>query len=139
MVSDECKEGGTNVHWWRRPTDAELLELYKRAWAFCLPSAYEGFGMPYAEAMAVGTPVVATPNPGARYVLDDGRAGLIVDEHALGYTLVELLTNLSLRSRLAAAGRKRVQEFSWTSVVRAHEHAYAEAIRDWDRRRQERT
>lgn len=37
-----------------------LTEFYRRAWLFCLPSSYEGFGVPYIEAMASGTAVVAT-------------------------------------------------------------------------------
>ena len=50
----------------------KLADLYRRAWVFCLPSSYEGFGVPYIEAMASGTPVVATPNVGAVEVLGDG-------------------------------------------------------------------
>ena len=46
-----------------RVGEAQLAELYRKAWVFCLPSSYEGFGVPYIEAMASGTAVVATPNP----------------------------------------------------------------------------
>ena len=46
-----------------RVSDEELARLYARAWVFCLPSSYEGFGIPYAEAMSAGLPVVATPKP----------------------------------------------------------------------------
>ena len=56
-------------------SDADLIAAYQRAWVFCLPSDYEGFGIPYAEAMSCGLPVVATRNLGARYVTDEGRAG----------------------------------------------------------------
>ena len=47
-------------------TDEALAGLYRRAWVYASPSTYEGFGLPYLEAMACGTPVVASPNPGSR-------------------------------------------------------------------------
>jgi phosphatidylinositol alpha-mannosyltransferase len=134
MVSDECPHGPSST-WWDRPDRAQLDELYRRAWVFCLPSSYEGFGLPYAEAMAAGTPVVATPNPGAEYVLDGGHSGLIVAEDQLGRRLAELLTNEPLRSRFASAGRAKVEDFSWETAADAHEHAYEEAIANWAARR----
>jgi phosphatidylinositol alpha-mannosyltransferase len=130
MVSDECPQG-PNVTWWDRPDKAQLDELYRRAWVFCLPSSYEGFGLPYVEAMAAGTPVVTTSNPGAEYVLDGGRFGLIVGEDRLGPQLAELLTSEALRSRFASAGRERVQAFSWEAATDAHVQAYQEAIARW--------
>ncbi len=51
----------------------KLCELYQRAWILCLPSTYEGFGVPYIEAMASGTVAVASPNPGAKEILDNGK------------------------------------------------------------------
>ncbi len=62
-----------------RLSDDELADEYGRAWVFCLPSSYEGFGIPYAEAMTAGLPVVATPNVGARYVTDEGAVGSLVE------------------------------------------------------------
>jgi len=55
-----------------RLSDDALAERYRQAWVFCLPSSYEGLGIPYIEAMASGLPVVATSNPGARYVTSAG-------------------------------------------------------------------
>src|SRR5205814_1213559 len=57
-----------------------LADLYRQAWVFCLPSSYEGFGRPYVEAMASGTPVVATRNPGALEVLEGGRFGIVATD-----------------------------------------------------------
>jgi len=127
MVSDRC-EPSPSVRWLGFPSDEELAGLYRRAWVFCLPSTYEGFGIPYIEAMANGTPVVATPNPGSRMVLAEGRHGLVVGEDELASTLVRLLTDEEERDRWAAAGRRRAWDFSWPRVVDAHESAYRHAL-----------
>jgi len=107
-----------------RVSDAELAELYGRAWVFCLPSTYEGFGIPYVEAMASECPVVATPNPGAIEVTDGGRYGLIADEHQLGVTLVRLLTSEEERLRLATVGAQRSKNYDLASVAAAYETLY---------------
>ncbi|MBI5287633.1 MAG: glycosyltransferase family 4 protein [Chloroflexi bacterium] len=107
---------------------AELAALYRRAWAFCLPSSYEGFGRPYAEAMASGTAVVATPNPGAEEILAGGDYGRIVSPDALGYSLVDLLRDTAARESLARLGRERACDFRWDGVARQYEELYAEAI-----------
>lgn len=106
----------------------ELAALYQRAWVFCLPSSYEGFGRPYAEAMACGTPVVATPNPGALEVLEGGKFGLITDPAALGPCLVALLGDEGRRAALAGAALRRAQDFSWDKVVAQYEAIYRELL-----------
>jgi phosphatidyl-myo-inositol alpha-mannosyltransferase len=119
---------GEGVEWIGAPDDARLAELYRQAWVFCLPSSYEGFGLPYLEAMAHGTPVVATPNPGARHVLSGGRDGVLVEPDGLGEALARLLTDASSRAELARRGRARAEEFSWEAALAAHERAYVDAI-----------
>ena len=106
----------------------QLAELYRKAWVFCLPSSYEGFGVPYIEAMASGTPVVATPNPGAREVLADGKYGLVAEDDQLGTALVRLLQNDSERQKLSAVGIERAAEYGWDRVIGQYEAAYAEII-----------
>jgi phosphatidylinositol alpha-mannosyltransferase len=132
MVSDHC-EPADGVVWWERPTDDELTQLYRTAWAFCLPSTYEGFGIPYVEAMAQGTPVVASPNPGANFILRDGLDGVVAQDGELATHLVRLLTDQSARSQLEAAGRQRSLDFDWSAVIGRYEHAYADAIQSWER------
>ena len=106
-----------------RVTDNKLQELYRQAWVFCLPSSYEGFGIPYVEAMASGTPVVATPNVGSRYVLTEG-AGVLAPLDRLGRTLADVLQNAKWRAALAEAGLERARDFSLDSVVDRYEEIY---------------
>ena len=107
---------------------ARLASLYGQAWIFCLPSSYEGFGRPYAEAMASGTPVVATPNLGAQEVLGGGSFGDIVSPTSLGPRLLSLLEDGERRDALARAGRGRAQDFRWDRVAGQYEELYTEAI-----------
>jgi glycosyltransferase involved in cell wall biosynthesis len=94
----------------------------------CLPSAYEGFGRPYAEALAAGTAVVATDNPGARDVLDDGRFGVIASDAGLGSALVRVLGDVDQRRALEARGLERARAFDWPVVAAQYEALYALAI-----------
>jgi phosphatidylinositol alpha-mannosyltransferase len=68
--------------------------------------------------------VVATPNVGARYVLDDGRAGVLVELPGIGRALVELLGDSARRERMRAAGLARAREFALSSVVDRYEAIY---------------
>jgi phosphatidylinositol alpha-mannosyltransferase len=118
------KVEGDGVQWWGSVDAQRLTRLYAQAWVFCLPSSYEGFGRPYIEAMAAGTLVVATPNPGAAEILDNGRYGLIVPEEKLGETLYSVLSRGSLRQEYAEQGLARAKMFSWDNVTDAYEHVY---------------
>lgn len=130
LVSRDVPDGaaGDGVRVLGRLSDDELAEAYRRAWVFCLPSSYEGFGIPYAEAMASGLPVVATPNVGARYVSDDGRAAVLAELPDLGTALTAVLTDPDRRARLTAAGLERSRAFSLTAVADAYERLYADAL-----------
>ncbi len=127
MVSDRCEER-PGITWVRFPSDDELSRLYASAWLFCMPSTYEGFGMPYLEAMSHGLPVVATPNCGARLVLGAG-AGVLAADADLGRAIVSLLDDDGARRRLRAAGLARAADFSWSHVLDEHEAAYEAAVR----------
>jgi glycosyltransferase involved in cell wall biosynthesis len=104
--------------------DAALRDRYRRAWVLCLPSAYEGFGRPYVEAMAAGTAVVASPNPGARDVLDDGRYGVIADDASLGPALAGLLADGARRRAFERAGLERAARYDWDVVAASYEQVY---------------
>ena len=111
-----------------RISDDDLAAEYARATIFCLPSSYEGFGIPYAEAMASGAAVVATPNVGARFVTDDGRDGLIVEASRLGEAIGDLLVDSDRRAELSRRGLERSRAFAMATVVDQYEQVYRETI-----------
>ncbi len=108
--------------------DDELADRYRRAWVFCLPSSYEGFGVPYIEAMASGTPVVATPNPGAREVLGAGLYGVLADDDDLGAALLRVIESPALAAELAQRGQDRAVDYAWPRIVERYEQVYAELL-----------
>jgi glycosyltransferase involved in cell wall biosynthesis len=101
-----------------------LIELYQKAWLFCLPSTYEGFGVPYIEAMACGTPAVATANPGAEEVLCGGEYGPIVEDDKLAAALLGLLRNAKLRSEYRQKGLAYVRQYSWENIIHEYKRLY---------------
>ena len=122
MVSDRA-EPADGVTWFDKPTDDELVQLYRRAWTFCLPSTYEGLGLPYLEALAHGLDVLATPNFGALSLLRG--AGRIVPDAQLGDALVAgLRAPPGERRESSDAARQRAADFAWPAIVSAHEAAY---------------
>lgn len=123
-TQDAPASPGQGIRVLGRLTDAELEDAYARAWVFCLPSSYEGFGIPYVEAMASGLPVVATPNIGARYVTRNGKFGSLVRDEQLGSELSRLLRSTSDRDALADSGLQRSRDFSLERVVTEYESVY---------------
>ncbi|MFC8196173.1 glycosyltransferase [Streptomyces sp. NPDC057298] len=114
-------------------SDAELVDLVRSAEVACVPSLYEGFSLPAAEAMATGTPLVATTGGAIPEVTGpDGEACLAVppgDAGALAAALSRLLGDAGLRERLGSAGRRRVLErFTWARAAEGTATRYREAI-----------
>jgi phosphatidyl-myo-inositol alpha-mannosyltransferase len=101
--------------------DSRLADLYRRSWVFASPSSYEGFGLPYLEAMACGTPVVATPNPGSNEVLGDGTYGVLPPDTEFARTISDLLHDETRRAVLMAAGLKRADEYSLSRMLDGYE------------------
>ncbi len=108
----------------RCKSDEELATVYRGALAFLFPSLYEGFGLPPLEAMACGTPVLASKAAAIPEVLGD--AGLLVDplsveEIAEGIRV--LVENDQLRSELRKRGFVRARKFTWDKTVRKIEES----------------
>ena len=98
--------------------EAALRDLYVAAGIFAFPSLYEGFGLPIAEAMACGTPVLAADATALPEVA--GGAAVLVDPlsvSAIATGLATLLDDESVRERCRAAGLVRAAELTWTAAA----------------------
>jgi glycosyltransferase involved in cell wall biosynthesis len=101
----------------------ELVRLYQEAAAFLFPTRYEGFGLPVAEAMACGTPVVSTPDAAVREVGGDAVAYAEPGEFA--EALAHVLADPEPWSR---AGLERAKLFTWQETARLTAAVYREAL-----------
>lgn len=99
--------------------DEDLPSLYATARAFVFPSVGEGFGLPPLEAMACGTPVIASNIPVCREVL--GPAAVWVDpyrETDLADAISTVLRDTVLASALVQLGQERARAFPWERSIR---------------------
>ncbi|MGY0066988.1 glycosyltransferase family 4 protein [Streptomyces sp. QTS137] len=124
---------GDAVEFVKGISDAELVDLVRSAQVACVPSLYEGFSLPAAEAMATGTPLLATTGGAIPEVAGrDGETCLAVppgDPDALAVGLNRLLGDPELRARLGAAGRERVlRHFTWARAAEGTVARYREAM-----------
>lgn len=124
---------GDAVQFVKGISDAELVDLVRGAQIACVPSLYEGFSLPAAEAMATGTPLVATTGGAIPEVAGaDGETCLAVppgDADALAAALNRLLGDRELRERLGAAGRARVLDrFTWARAAEGTVELYRAAV-----------
>jgi glycosyltransferase involved in cell wall biosynthesis len=101
---------------------SQLAPHYHCASVFVFPSVWEEpFGMPVVEAMASGTPVVATRGGAFPEIVEDGRGGLLVersDAQALADAIMQLLSNPERRDAMAQAAFERASTmFSWDRIA----------------------
>ena len=98
--------------------DADLPALYNLADLFAFPSHYEGFGLPLLEALACGTPTLATNASSLPEIA--GNATWLVpvdDQEALTEGLIRLLTDVGVRAELGRRGPARAAQFTWRAAA----------------------
>jgi len=122
------------IEWLGRISDPEKLARMRGASVFCAPSLHgESFGVVLIEAMAAGTPVVASALDGYRNVATDDVDAVLVppgDVDALAAALRRVLGDRSLASRLVEAGRARAATFAMSTLAEAYVELYTEVVEE---------
>jgi len=109
------------------PADEEIINLYKYAKAFIFPSLYEGFGLPPLEAMAIGTPVLASDIPVLKEICCNAAYFFNpYDVEDMAKAICKVVTNESLRRSLIERGKERVKFFDSESAIDQHVQLYKE-------------
>ena len=109
-------------------TDTDLAAYYRGALALVCPSLYEGFGLPPLEAMACGTPVVASHCTALPEVVGD--AAVLVDPYnveAIAWGIQSVVEDSALRQSLSCKGLVRARQFTWEHTARRVRQVLEEA------------
>ena len=140
---EQAKSERSDIIWIEEMVDRNaVIELYSHAAVFCCPSIYEPFGIINLEAMACGTPVVASAVGGIKEVVVDRETGFLVPleqmkespfeplnpekfSRDLAGKINQLMNDRRLREKFGKAGRKRVEEkFSWSKIAQKTKALY---------------
>jgi glycosyltransferase involved in cell wall biosynthesis len=131
MLTEKYKIG-RRVHFTGKIGPGDLVRLYCSAEIAVVPSLYEGFGFPAAEAMACELPVVSSTAGALPEVVGGDGAGILVPPRnapALAQAIHHLLGDPGLRRQMGQAGRRRVTTlFTWENAARQMVEVYREAI-----------
>jgi len=128
--STEVTRLGTRLRFTGFIPNDQLGPLYGGASVVCYPSLWEGYGLPVAEAMGAGAPVVTSAGTATEELVAGG-AGLAVDPYdvdAIAGALASVLDDDDLADRLRAAGRERARATTWAATAAATIAAYEEVL-----------
>ncbi|MCF7787571.1 MAG: glycosyltransferase family 4 protein [Prosthecobacter sp.] len=109
------------------PPEQEKADAYAACDVFCLPSAYESFGIVYVEAWSYGKPVICGTAPASRELVEHGVTGVWADQQPqqLSHSLLRLLMYPDLRHRIGLAGlRHQLVNFTTEQMVGCHLKAW---------------
>ncbi|MCK7506339.1 MAG: glycosyltransferase family 4 protein [Desulfobacterales bacterium] len=118
-MCDELALGQTVVFLGKRDQDT-LPYYYSAAEVLVMPSHYESFGMVALEAMACGTPVIASEVGGLAYLVRDGETGFTIpaeEPDTLCEKLTWLLNDQELHARMSGQAAKDAQDYAWEKIA----------------------
>ena len=130
-LCDDLCMGQTVVFLGKRAQDT-LPYYYSAAEVLVMPSFYESFGMVALEAMACGTPVIASQVGGLAFLVRDGETGYTVpegDPSALCDKLTLLLSDHELREQMAVRAAEYAQGYNWEKIATQIVDVYEDLIR----------
>ncbi|MBL9076517.1 MAG: glycosyltransferase family 4 protein [Planctomycetes bacterium] len=117
--------------WLPHVAAADLAAVHALAAAFVSPSAYEGFGLAVADALAAGVPTVIADRSSLPELCGDAAVRLpTLDAAAIAAALRPILTDAAHAEALRSAGRRRAAAFSWSAAAAGHVAAYRAALAD---------
>jgi len=96
-----------------------MVSLYASADVMLNPSLADNMPNSVLESLASGVPVVSTNVGGVPFLVEDGVTALLVDtgdHQAMADAMTQLLTDVTLRDTMIAAGRELVEQYTWTNV-----------------------
>lgn len=113
----------------------KLVDLYNQSELFVLPSTgiQEGFGIVLLEALACGTPVIATNIVGIAKEIKDNKCGIIIpcnDDKKLAQAIIRIIKNINLQKKMIIKGKLLIQDkYDWNKIVKMVENIYLRVIR----------
>ena len=130
-LSDELSMGQTVIFLGKRGQDT-LPYYYSAAEVVVMPSHYESFGMVALEAMACGTPVIASDIGGLGFLVQDGETGYTIPDgepDTMCEKLSLLLGNAQLRERMGRRAAEVAQSYAWENIAKQIVGIYQELLR----------
>jgi D-inositol-3-phosphate glycosyltransferase len=109
-----------------------LVKWYSTATMVLLPSEYESFGMVALEAMATGTPVIASNVGGLPFLVNDSQTGFLVpvrNPHKLANRIVDILKDPALQQEMGQNAAKNAQAYAWSSIAKRLVRAFSGLVR----------
>ena len=116
-----------NITIYTNLSQQEIFGLYQKAKVFALHSQEESQGIVFAEAMAVGLPIVATRVGGVPYVVHDTENGLLTaygDIQAFATNMLQLLNNVDLYKRIQSRNKQEAINYDWETISSKVEDLY---------------